>query len=95
MDKVREQSNISRAAWDRQLGENLAGCSAGDDRRGAAWRLETDDEKQGEDGGRSKRDWLQKASKDLRESHCRIMGVEMGGGEITSRVDLRCDQTAA
>ena len=90
MDKVREQSNISRAAWGKQLEEELARCSAGDDRWRAARRLETDNEKQDEDGGRPKRDWLQKAGEDLGESHCRIMGLGTGGGEITSRVDLRC-----
>lgn len=45
-----------------------------------------------EDRARSQSDWLQKAQKQLTEAHCSIMGARAGGGDITTRVDLRCGQ---
>lgn len=81
-------SHAGRGAGKRR--SDLAGGSAGGEDGGAAGRPETNNEEQDEDRSRSERDRLQKAEKELREGHCSIMGVGAGGGEITSRVDLRC-----
>jgi hypothetical protein len=55
-------------------------------------RPEVDEEEQDEDRDRSQRDGLQKAEKNFTESHCSIMSARVGGGDVTTRVDLTCRQ---
>jgi hypothetical protein len=56
---------------------------------GATRGLDANDDKQGEDRGRSERNRLQKAQKELRNGHCGIMEAREGECEITVRVDLK------
>lgn len=55
-------------------------------------RPEVDEEEQDKDCSRSHRDGLQKAEKNFTESHCSIMSARVGGGDVTTRVDLTCGQ---
>ena len=71
-------------------GGGLARCSAGDQKAGAAWRPEADDADQREDRGRSQRNWLQKADKELCKAHRCIVSQRQVKGDVTSRVDLTC-----
>jgi len=53
-------------------------------------RPDVDEEKQDEHHGRSQRDWLQKAEKELTEVHRSIVEERRAKGDITSWVDLTC-----
>lgn len=53
-------------------------------------RPEVDEEEQDKDRGRSQRDGLQKAEKKFTESHSSIIRPRVGGGDVTTRVDLLC-----
>lgn len=81
-------SHARHAVGKRRSG--LAGCSAGDQKAGAAWRPEADDAEHDEDRGRSQRDWLQKAEKQLRKAHRSIVEEPRAKGDITCWVDLTC-----
>ena len=53
-------------------------------------RPEVDEEEQDKDRDRSQRDGLQKAEKEFTESHSSIIRARVGGGDVTTRVDLTC-----